>query len=148
MFFCYTFTNFWFNTIIYLRIFFTEFLVLFISMFFAQVSHTTIIFTWIIIRTMSLLISITHVLFLILKRWRCFFRTNCFYIRYTILFCPFNCVFWFLNTLFSCDRSVISFLPFILERNTLFIWCYNWYTFSMYIHIRNTWIVFDNIYLW
>ena len=44
-------------------------------MFFGQVSRTTISFTWIIIGTMSLLISITSLVYLIFKRLRCFFWT-------------------------------------------------------------------------
>ena len=58
---------------------------------------------------MSLLISITFVVYLMPKLRRCFFRTKCFYISYSIIFFPFTRVDWFLNRLFSNDRSVWSF---------------------------------------
>ena len=45
-------------------------------MFFGQVSRTTISFSWRIVRTMSLLISITFVVYLMQKQCRCFFRTR------------------------------------------------------------------------
>ena len=115
-------------------------------MFFAQVPRTNISFTWRIIGTISLVISITNILFLFFKRVKCFYIIIFFYIRYTILFFPFTWVVLFLNNLFSCDRSVWSFLFPVLARNTLFISCYTWYTLYMSRHARNTWIFVSNIY--
>ena len=120
------FTKFLFISIIYLRSVLFESFILFILMFFGQVSHTTMSFTWRIVRTMSFLISITFVVNLIPKRLRCLFRTTFFYISKINLFCPFPWVDWLFNILFSNDRSVWSFLSFILERNTKNIWCYTW----------------------
>ena len=45
-------------------------------MFFFQFYHATISFTWRIIGTMSRLISITFVVYLIFKQWGCFFWTD------------------------------------------------------------------------
>ena len=126
IFFYYTFITFWFITIIYLRSIFTELFILFIFMFFGQVSRTTISFTWRIIRTTSFLISITSIVYLIFKWKECLFWTTSFKIRYTILFCPFTWVDWFSNTSFFCNLSVWSFLSFIFARNTLLIWSYTW----------------------
>ena len=72
------FTKFWFISIIYLRSIFFELFVLLIFMFFGQVSHTTISFTWWIVITMSLLISITFVVYLMSKWWRFLFSTTFF----------------------------------------------------------------------
>ena len=79
-FFGFIFTKFWFISIIYLRSILFEFFVLFILMLFGHVYHTTISFTWWIVRTMSLLISITFAVYLMPKLWMCFFRTTFFYI--------------------------------------------------------------------
>ena len=73
IFFCYNFTIVLFNTIIYLRSLFTEFFYLSIFMFFTKVPRITISFTWRIIRTTSVLISITNVVLLIFKRCRYFY---------------------------------------------------------------------------
>ena len=79
-------------------------------MFFAQVPHTTTSFTWRIIGFKRLLISITNVVFLIFKWWRIIL----FFIRYTIPFCPFTWIVWFLNTFFSFDQIFVSlFLLFL-----------------------------------
>ena len=69
-------------------------------MFFVQVFYTIISFTWWIVRTVSLLISITFLLYLMPKQWSCFFRNTFFYIRYSILFCLFPWVDWSLNRIF------------------------------------------------
>ena len=61
------------DNIIYFRSSFNVLFILFICMFFAQVTNTTISLTWRIIRTTRLLNSITNVVFLIFKWWRCFF---------------------------------------------------------------------------
>ena len=45
-------------------------------MFFGHISHTNITFTWLIVGTTSLLISITFVVYLMPKQWRCLFRTT------------------------------------------------------------------------
>ena len=68
-----------------------------------------------------------------------------FYIRYTIHFWPFTWVVWYLNNLFSFDRSVWSFLSLILASNMLFVWCYTRYTFSACRHTINNCIVFASI---
>ena len=65
---------------------------------------------------------------------------------YTILFCPFTWVVWYLNTFFSFDRSVWSILSFVLAGNTLFIWWLDRYNCSISRHTRKTWIVFSNTY--
>ena len=117
-FFYFIFTKFLFISIIYLRSIFFELFILFIFMFFVQVYYTIISFTWWIIRTMSPLITITFLVYLIPKWWRCFFMTGFFYIIYSILFCPFPRVDWFFNRLFYNYRSVWIFLSFILARNT------------------------------
>ena len=70
------FTKFLFISIIYLRSIFFELLILFIFMLFVQVYLTTFTFTRWIFRTISLLISITFVVWPMPKRSRCFFRTN------------------------------------------------------------------------
>ena len=143
---CYTFTNFWFNTIICFRRSFTVFFIFFIFVFFAQVPYTTISCTWIIVRTMRLLISITNVVFLIFKWWGCFLWI--FFlcqVYYSLL--PFYMGCLFLNTFFSFYRSVQSILSFIIARNTLFIWKFTWYTCSIYRHTRKTWIFLSYIYL-
>ena len=126
IFFCYTFTNFWFNNIISLIGIFTELFVLFIFMFFAQVSRTTISFTWGIIGTTSLLIIITNVVFLIFKR-REFFFTFFFYIRYNILFVFYlDCMvleyflFLWLNCLkffsyYSCKEYVVDMVLHLIK---------------------------------
>ena len=142
IFFCYTFTNFWFNTIIYFRSSFTIFFILFILIFFAQVPHTIISFTWRTIETTLFLISITNVVFLIFKWYRCFF----FYIGYTILFWPFTWVVWYLNTFFSFDWGVRILPSFVISSNKLFIWWLTWYTCSMSRKKRETSIIFSNIY--
>ena len=82
-------------------------------MFFTHVTRTTISFTWIIIGTMILLIIITNVIFLVFKRWRYFFDIF-FYIRYTILFCPFTWVIWFLNNFSTLiEVSEVLFILFL-----------------------------------
>ena len=113
-------------------------------MFLVQVSYTIISFTWWIFRTMSLFISITFTVYLMPKRWRCFFIIF-FFIRYTILFCPFTWVFCFLNNLFSFDKNFRSFFSFILARNTFFVWKLSCYTCSRSRHTRKTWNVFSKI---
>ena len=104
---------FLFNTIIYFRSSFTVFFILFTFMFFSQVPHTTISFTWRLIVTMHLLISIINVIFLILKWWS-FFCIMFFFIRYSIFVCPFTWVVWFLNTFFSFN-CVRVFLLLLLQ---------------------------------
>ena len=123
--FCYTFTKFWFNTFIYLKGTFIESVILFNLMLPAQVYCTIISFTRRIIVTTSILISINNVVFLTFKQcwWDLF--SIFLNIRYTIHFCSFTCVVCFLNTPFSCDRSVWSF-SFILAINMLLIWCHTW----------------------
>ena len=80
-------------------------------MFLVQVPRTTISFTWRIIGTTSLLISTTNVVFLIFKWCRCFYLIIYFYIRYTIPFCPFNWVVWFLILYFpAIEVSGVSFI--------------------------------------
>ena len=51
------------------------------------VYHTTISFTWWIVRTTSLLISITFLVYLMPKRWRCFFGTT-FYTSVKVIYFP------------------------------------------------------------
>ena len=110
------FTKFWFISIIYIISIFFDIFVLLIFMFFVQVSYTIISFTWWIARTMSLLISFTFLVYLIPKLCRCFFRNSSFCIRYSILFCPFPRVDWFLNRLFSNDRSVWNHFYYFCEE--------------------------------
>ena len=145
IFFCYTFNNFWFNAIIYFTSSFTVFFIIFIFVSSAQVTHTNISLTWRIIVTIRILISITNLVSLIFKWWR--FFGLFLYIRYTILFCPFTLVVWYLNTSFTFYRSFQSIFSFILARNALFIWWFTRYTCSMSRQNRRTWIVFANIYL-
>ena len=114
-------------------------------MFFAQVPHTTISCTWIIIWTTSLLISITNIVFLFFVMMEVFLFYYFVYIGSTIRFSPFNWVVCFLNTFFSFDQSVRGILYFILARNMLFIWLFTRYTCSMSRNTRKTWIVFSNI---
>ena len=107
-FFGFIFTNFWFISIIYLRSIFFEFFILLIFMFSGQVSHRTFSFTWWIVRTMSLLIIITFIVYLMLKRWRCFFRTNFSTSVKLFSFALFLSLTGSLNKSFSNDRSVWS----------------------------------------
>ena len=65
IFFCFIFTNFLFISIIYLRSIFFELFVLYILMFFVQVSYKSISFTWWIIRIVSLIIGIIFVVYLL-----------------------------------------------------------------------------------
>ena len=107
-------------------------------MFVSQVTRTTTSFTWIIFITTSLLINITNVVLLIFKRWR--FLLLLLFSKSVIIYS-----FAFLLGL-SGSWILCGFLSFILARNKLFIWCYNWCTFSMSIHTRKTLILFSNIY--
>ena len=101
-----SFHYFWFNTIIFFRFSFIAFFILFISMFFVQVSCTTIIFTWRIIILTCLIISTANVVFLIFKWWRCFFYYLFFHqLHYPLLTFYFACmVLEYLFSLWSMFR--------------------------------------------
>ena len=75
-FFGFVFTKSWFINIICLWSILFGLFILFIFMFFSQVSLGTFSFTWWIFRTMSLLIIINSLVYRMPKRWRCFFRTT------------------------------------------------------------------------
>ena len=67
-------------------------------------------------------------------------------IRYTMLFCPFTWVVWYLNNLFYFDQIFWNCLTFNIARDTLFVGKYCRYTCSRSRHNWKTWIVFSNIY--
>ena len=77
-FFFFIFTNFWFFSIIYHSSIFFELSIVFIFMFFVQVSYKIISFSWLIIRTTSTFNGFTFVVYLVSKIWR-FFRVLYFY---------------------------------------------------------------------
>ena len=83
IFFCYIFTIFWFNFIIFVRCVFNVFVIFFIFMFIAQVSCTTISITWIIIIFTFLIISTTNLALLIFTWWGRFFFKS-------IILCTFS----------------------------------------------------------
>ena len=118
------FTNFWFISIIYHRSILFELFVVFIFMFFVQVSYTIISLIWRIIRTMILFIGIIFVIYLMSKICRCFFQTIYFYTSYSNLFCPIPKVDCIFNRFSSNNRSIWVFLSFILASNTKIILCY------------------------
>ena len=120
------FTRFWFISIIYLRSILFEFFILFIFMFFGQVYLTTFSFTWWIVITISLRISITFVVYLMPKRWGCFFRTTFFTSVQLFSFALFlGLTSSWIGCFLLIELSGDFFLLF-LQRNTKSIWCFAW----------------------
>ena len=119
------FNNFGLIGNIYHRIIFFELFIVFIFMFFVQVSYKIISFSQWIITTTIIFIDITFVIYLMSKIcWR-FMKTIFYYIIYSIPFWYFPRVDCISNGFFSCNQTIWCF-------NYLFLrWIRCWYSVKL-----------------
>ena len=123
IFVCYTFTNSWFNSMIFVRWKLNLFFIFFIFIIIAQVSCTSISITWRIIIFTCVLIITTNVVLPILKWLRSFLQILFFHQWYCSLFFGGLSGSW----IFSFSVMNVSFIYFFKY--------YDWYVLCLAIQL-------------